>query len=228
MLTSLLRLFYPHCCDACGHSLSPKEQVLCLRCSLKLPYTNFQSIEENPVMRIFYGRLKLHAAMSTYYFKKQSMLQHLIHQFKYNDRKDIALYFGYQMGLLLSKEKHWQPIDVIVPVPLHPSKLKLRGYNQAAQLAEGISKVLGKPVLAKVLQRNSFTLTQTHKSRSDRWENVSKVFAVRDVNAIKGKHVLLIDDVITTGATLEACGLALLQQGASLLSIASLAYTTAR
>jgi ComF family protein len=222
LYTSLLHLFYPHSCDACGKDLMHTEEILCLQCQHTLPVTNFQQYAENPVEKIYRGRTNIKHAMAGYYYVQSSPMQQLIHLFKYQGRKDIALYLGKQMGHMLNKSKWIHEIDCIVPVPLYRIKEKHRGYNQSTILANGIASVTQKPVFNNVLSRQKPTGTQTRKNRVARWQNVATVFAPDNIQSIKGQHVLLIDDVITTGATTEACSNILLTGNAT-VSICSLA-----
>lgn len=224
MIQSLLHLLYPHVCENCGHDLTGTEEVLCISCMRKMPVTSFQSITDNPVERIFWGRAEVQHAMAGYYFARDNCLQHLIHQFKYGGRKDIAVYLGRQLGLQLRQSSWWQKISLVVPVPLNKVKQRHRGYNQAAMLANGIAEVLGCDVLADGLKREAHSVTQTHKTRLERWENVAEVFSLNNPAKVKDRHVLLVDDVLTTGATLEACAHALQAEGDVALSICSLAY----
>ncbi len=226
MLRPLLHLLYPHVCGHCGQELSGTETVLCLRCAFQLPATGFQGIENNPVARIFWGRVSLQHAMAGYYFSRHSCLQGLIHQFKYHGRQDIAAFLGRQLGLLLQQSDWWQEISLVLPVPLSAVKQRRRGYNQAAILAESIAGVLNCAVLPEGLRREPLSVTQTHKSRLERWENVSTVFALNRPEALQDQHVLLVDDVLTTGATLEACAQAVLGAGEVKVSVCSLAYAS--
>jgi ComF family protein len=227
MLTSLLsplvHLFYPHCCEVCGTDLPKADELLCLRCQQALPATNFHRYPDNPVSLIFNGRVPVQQATAAYYYSKSSGLQQLIHQFKYKQRPDIATWLGRQMGYML-QESSWLPaIDCIVPVPLFPRKEKLRGYNQATLLANSIGHVTQLPIQPKALSRQIFTSTQTRKGRTGRWQNVADVFQANDT-FINKQHVLLVDDVITTGATTEACCNALIATGAQ-VSICCLAFS---
>lgn len=226
MLSSLIHLFYPHCCENCGRDLARNEEVLCMRCYLRLPVTRFHLLPENPVERLFYGRFPVQYASSAYYFGKHSQLQQLIHAFKYQGRKDIALYLGRQMGHML-KEGSWiKDITGVIPVPLYKSREKKRGYNQAALLASGLCEATGNAFMGEVLFRKTYTATQTRKSRSDRWENVSDVFCSDQTRSLEGQHVLLVDDVLTTGATLEACAQSLSSIKDVKISVCTLAYTS--
>ncbi|NSL89577.1 ComF family protein [Chitinophaga sp. Mgbs1] len=221
LLSPLVHLFYPHCCELCGTDLSRTDELLCMTCQDTLPATNFHLYTNNPVSGIFSGRLPVTQATAAYYYSQASGLQRLIHRFKYRQRKDIALWLGKQMGHMLQESAWAATVDAIVPVPLNPRKEKERGYNQAAVLAAGIASVLNRPVLPQALVRSQYTSSQTRKNRISRWENVQTVFSAD--SCVNGRHVLLIDDVITTGATTEACGHSLLEAGAG-VSICCLAY----
>jgi len=225
LFSSLVHLFYPHVCEACGRDLVRTEQVLCLHCSRRLPATGFQQHPHNPVEKIFWGRVNIRNAMAAYYYTQASTLQKLIHQFKYHQRKDVALHLGRQMGLMLLQSTWLYEIDCIIPVPLYAARERQRGYNQAALLANGIAGVVQKPLLPHAVQRTVHISSQTRKNRMDRWENVSGVFAVKKPGALQGRHVLLVDDVITTGATTEACSQALVAAQAT-VSICALAFTS--
>lgn len=222
LLTAVVQLFYPHCCESCGTDLLQKEELLCLRCAEALPVTHFQRYQHNPVEKIFWGRVPVDHAMAAYYYSQSSCLQAMIHRFKYQQRKDIALYLGRKAGHLLQQSAWLHKITGIVPVPLFPHKLRQRGYNQSQLLAEGIAAVTGLPVLPALLQRQRYTGTQTRKDRSSRWQNVSGGFTATD--GLAGHHLLLVDDVITTGATTEACCQALVNQAAK-VSVCALAFT---
>lgn len=223
MLHPLLHLMYPHTCECCGHDLTRREEVLCLRCSGKLPATGFQLMHHNPVEKVFWGRVPLQHATAGYYFGRHALLQQLVHQFKYHGRKDIALYMGRQLGLQLQQSSWWQQISLVVPVPLNSVRQRHRGYNQAALLAAGIAGVLGCRMEAGALARMSAVTTQTHKTRPERWENVATVFALQKPAAVQQQHVLLVDDVLTTGATLEACTRAIMEGSNVSVSVCSLA-----
>lgn len=223
LLSSLLDLFYPHTCDGCGTDLTRTEKVLCIRCLRRLPLTGYQHLPHNPVEKIFWGRVNIRHAMAAYYYRKSSLLQQLIYQFKYDQREDIATHLGQQMGALLLQSGWLYEINSIVPVPIHPTKLQQRGYNQAMLLANGVAAITGKPVMEEILFRNNYSPSQTNKGRLLRWQNVSNVFSIRPTDQLKDQHVLLIDDVLTTGATLEACSSLLLSAGAA-VSICTLAF----
>lgn len=223
-LSALSHLFYPQLCAGCGNEL-PENNVLCLRCADHLPFTNFHLHANNPVEKIFWGRVAITAASSHLYFTKDSLIQSLLHKLKYHGRKEIGIYFGKKMGTSFLQSNRFNRIDIIVPVPLHPKKEKLRGYNQATVIGEGISEVMHLP-LVNALERTGITETQTHKNRIERWNNISGKFLPRNPDAIVGKHILLVDDVVTTGATLESCANQLLQLEGVRVSIATVAYAS--
>lgn len=223
LLSSLLHLFYPHTCEGCGTDLSSTEEILCLSCMRQLPVTGFQHHTNNPVARIFYGRAKVLQAMAAYYYVRSTLLQRLIYQFKYHRREDIALFLGRQAGHLLLQSQWIHEITGIVPVPMTAARERQRGYNQAAVLANGIAAVTGKPVINNILARTDQRTSQTTKNRLLRWQNVTASFMLKAPTLPSGQHVLLVDDVITTGATTETCCRLLYDAGAS-VSVCSLAY----
>lgn len=219
---SVLHLIFPHVCAGCGNDVLPKEQALCLRCLDALPLTHYHRHADNPVEKTFWGRLPLVAATAPYYFTKESLMQRLMHQFKYKGNKELGLFLGRQMGTSLIETSRFSTIDVLVPLPLFNTRERKRGFNQATILCEGIADVLQKPVLKNSVIRTMHTESQTNKTRTERWQNMEGHFDITDTESIAGKHVLLVDDVVTTGATLEACGRALLQADGVQLSIATL------
>lgn len=225
-LNSVIHLFFPRLCTGCGNDIYGNDEVLCLSCIDKLPITNFHLHANNPVEKIFWGRLPVTTASSYLYFTKNSLLQQLLHAFKYNGKKEIGFYFGRCMGKSFLESNRFNRVDALVPLPLHPRKEKKRGYNQAAVLCSGIADVMEIPVLKTAILRPQATETQTHKSRLKRWQNMEGKFVLENGDILRNKHVLLIDDVVTTGATLESCGLQLLEAEGLRLSIATLAYTS--
>ncbi|HRO46881.1 ComF family protein [Agriterribacter sp.] len=225
---SVSHLLFPHLCNGCGSDLINGDHLLCLKCYQRLSETGFVSIPDNPVEKALWGRLICNSAMSQYYFTKDSLLQRLIHQFKYKDNKELAHYFGKLMGEALQTSARFQRPDALVPLPLFPDKEYKRGYNQAALLCEGIAAILQVPVLYNTVLRTRYTTTQTHKTRMERWQNVEGVFMCAANAELRQKKILLVDDVITTGATIEACGNAILEDVPDVqLSIATLAYAAA-
>jgi ComF family protein len=223
-ILDFLYLFFPEHCNACGKQLFHGEKQLCISCLYDLPYTDFHLYAENAVARLFWGRLHCHNAMAMLYFKKGSRVQQLIHQLKY--RSQTAL--GFKMGTMLAERlvvsAAYDDADLIIPVPLHFKKERKRGYNQSKVIADGMAEVLHIPVSTSHLIRRLNTGTQTKKNRYNRFENMKAVFHTTIPEELAGKHVILVDDVITTGATLEACGQVLLDCGISKLSIAAVAF----
>ena len=217
-------LYFPKNCPACGRPLRLFGANICGRCSQNLPETHFFEAPGNPIEKIFYGRLPMSAGAAAWYFHKNSALQSLLFQLKYKSNEDVGLFIGKQMGALLAASDRFATIDALVPVPLHPQALSKRGFNQAALICEGISQVWHKPVLRSAITRTKHTNTQTKQSRAVRWENMENAFSIKDPTSIAGKHLLLIDDVITTGATIEACGKTLLSVKDVQLSVAAAAY----
>ena len=191
-----------------------------------MPHTNFAMHANNPVEKIFWGRLALTAAMSEFYFTKGTLIQTLIHEFKYKSNKNVGLYLGAIMGSSLLSNNRFTKIDALVPLPLFADKEFKRGYNQATILCNGMSEVMDVPVIKNNVVRKRFTETQTKKHRTERWENVEGSFEINNAQEIKGKHILLVDDVVTTGATLDACGAEILKIEETKLSIATLAFAT--
>ena len=222
---SLLHLAFPHVCEGCGTDNLQAECLLCLRCQSSLPSTNFHLHANNPIEKIFWGRIPVTCATSQYYFTKESLMQHLMHQFKYKGHKEVGNYLGKLMGWAMAESNRFLNIDALIPLPLHKSKEHKRGYNQATVLCEGISSVLNKPVWKDVVIRPEQTETQTKKGRVQRWQNMEGKFELINADAIEDKKVLLVDDVITTGATLEACGSELLKAKNVQLNIATLCFS---
>jgi ComF family protein len=218
---AFLHLLFPHVCAGCGTDILNNENLLCMHCAEALPETNFELHPDNPVEKIFRGRLQAEAATAQFYFTKESLLQHLMHQFKYRGNKELGLQLGKIMGRQLKESGRFIP-DALIPLPLFPVKERKRGYNQARVLCEGIAEALNIPVLDKIIIRPLHTETQTKKGRIERWKNVEGKFVLKDAQGIKNKHLLLVDDVVTTGATLEACGQQLLNAENVRLSVAAL------
>ena len=196
-----------------------------MNCINDLPHTNFAMHANNPVEKKFWGRLALTAGMSELYFSKDSIVQNMIHELKYSGNKKAGHYFGNLMGKSLLNCDRFD-IDMMIPLPLFQKKEKMRGFNQSAIICNGIAEIINKPVVRNNVIRKVFTETQTKKHRLERWKNVENIFCVTNPSELEGKHVLLVDDVITTGATLEACGSEILKVKGVRLSIASFALTS--
>ena len=224
IFSSSLHLFYPHICTGCGSDLLEENNLLCLRCINDLPHTNFAQYNNNPAEKVFWGRIPVAAAHSEFYFAKGSLIQQLIHQLKYKNNTAIGFYLGELMGRSLLESSRFNNIDYLIPLPLYPDKERKRGYNQATVICNGMSAIMNVPVSIDNVIRQKFTETQTRKHRTERWENVSGSFVIKNPGALKGKNLLLVDDVVTTGATLEACGSVVLQTEGVKLYIATLAH----
>jgi ComF family protein len=196
---------------------------MCTKCLYEIPKTEFHDTEDNPINRLFYGITRVEYATAFFYFHKGSKFRHLIHKLKYGNRPDIGLELGRMFGAEIA-ESFFKNTDFIVPVPLHATKKRLRGYNQSEVIATGLSEGLGKPMLNRILERHVFTETQTKKTLEERHENVREAFRVIDPEKIKGKHILLVDDVVTTGSTLIACTDELLKTEGVKVSVAALAF----
>jgi len=223
-LADFVSLLFPELCKACGESLVSGEDLLCIDCRYNLPFTNFHLKTDNIVAQQFWGKINLEAAYAMCYFTKGGKMQHLMHQFKYKGVQNIGNLLGNIAGEQLNKNPVFSNADLIIPVPLHKSRLRKRGYNQSANFANGLSEKLNIPVDENNLVRIKATETQTHRSRFSRYENMQQVFALTNPEALINKHVILVDDVITTGSTLEACGAELLKVDGLKLSIATIAY----
>jgi ComF family protein len=224
-VNDLLHLFFPHICMGCGSDVLSTDHMICLHCQNDLPVTHFFAQHDNPVEKAFYGRLPIRNGGAAYFFTKESMLQNLVFQLKYRNNRAIGFYLGKLLGAFLQQSARFANVDVLVPLPLNPRKEKIRGYNQATVLCRGITEVFQRPIADKAVFRKVYTETQTHMGRINRWQNMDGVFAVADKDALENKHILLVDDIVTTGATLEACGAEILKIHGTTLSIATLAYT---
>lgn len=204
-------LLFPRLCCGCGTLLVKNEPFLCLDCFFNMPRTNYHLAQDNPVEKLFWGRCRLEKASAFSFYTHDSRMRNIIHSLKYKGMKDVGPMLGELCANELKGSSFFEGIDVMIPVPLHPSKQRKRGYNQSELIANGISLVTGIPVETKTLCRSTYTQTQTRRRRFERWMNVEGVFRVYDYSAIKGKHILLIDDVVTTGSTMEACANELLK-----------------
>lgn len=226
LLDDLVSLVYPKVCMACAKALMRNEECICTHCRYHLPRTGYHAYRDNPVSRLFWGRVDIHAAAALFLFTKGGNVQQLIHRLKYEGQKKIGITLGKMYGSELKQSELFRSADIIVPVPLHPGKLRDRGYNQCDLFAEGLSKSLCIPADTANVHRAVATGTQTKKSRFERWKNVEYVFKTRNPRDLQGKHILLIDDVVTTGSTLEACAQELLTIPGTRVSIAAIAYAS--
>lgn len=219
-----LGLFYPNLCLACREKHLVGEEIICVQCQYQLPKTNFHLHKENEFTHRFWGRLDLFAAASLFRFTKKGKVQRLIHELKYKGKRNIGVKLGAFYGHDLKESELFKDVDCIIPVPLHPKKLHKRGFNQSDLFAQGLAESMGIPWYADGLKRRIYTETQTLKSRSERLANVAEAFEVHLPKRMEGKHILLVDDVITTGATLEACGLKLLEIPHTRLSMSTIVF----
>jgi ComF family protein len=224
-LNALLHLLYPQICFGCGTDQIEKVMPLCNKCIDDLPLTDFFSINENPIEKIFWGRANVHAAGALLFFTKDSLVQSLMVQLKYHHNKKVGVLFGRLMGKAIAAEEKFQQIDLLIPIPILHSKTNSRGYNQSQVIAMGMQQVWNRPIVQDVLIKKSWSNSQTKKNREDRLQQVPDLFYVQDLECINDKHVLLVDDVLTTGATLEAAIASLMTGSPASISIAVAAYT---
>lgn len=222
--SDFINLFYPQVCAGCNNGLFKGESVLCTQCLYHLPKTNFHRFPGNPVEKQFWGKVPVHAATALYYFSKGGRVQHLIHRLKYHGEKEVGIFTGSVLGRQLSGSDRFNTAEIVVPVPLHSSKRKIRGFNQAEFFASGIAASMGIRMIPDFLIREKATATQTHKSRYERFMNVDRIFKANPNYDLKACHFLLVDDVITTGSTLSSCVAGLLEIPGSKVSIATMAY----
>ncbi len=223
MLTQLLDLLYPRLCFACNSHLIAVNETICLSCEYKITPTVYHTMPENIVAERFFGRVKIERATTAFSFVKGGLLQQLIHKLKYDNRPEIGIELGKIYGNILKASGIWSDIDIVIPVPLHPKKKHQRGYNQAEMWGQGLSEALGIELRNDILIRTDYTESQTKKSRTERFSNVENVFSVTDSKALENKHILLVDDVLTTGATLEACSNTLLKNSDVFINIVCIA-----
>ena len=223
--SDFIALLFPRLCVACEQPLPKSERCLCLNCQLTLPETHFHEISPNTFTARFDGRMRLEAAAALYFFTQKSRTQHLIHQIKYSDKREAAVELGRFLGEKLIKSTAFQGIDCIVPVPMHPTKQRWRGYNQAEMFADGLSDSMDVEVNTTALQKVKMTISQTKMSRLQRLTNAQEVFQLTNPKALNGKNILIVDDVMTSGATLESCALAITKQlPDAKISFATIAY----
>ncbi|MCF8378551.1 MAG: ComF family protein [Bacteroidales bacterium] len=222
LLMDILSFVYPLTCEVCGRMLADSEIVLCSYCNIKLPRSNYHLNDENPMVQLFWGRVEIARASSFFFFYKGSPYQSLLHKLKYKGKKDIGLTLGRLFAAELI-ETAFSKTDIIIPVPLHPKKKKKRGYNQSEMIAKGMSELFKTELNTQILLRKGYAGTQTNKNRFDRFLNMKDQFSLELPEKIRGKSVLLVDDVVTTGSTLEACAQLLIDAGCKEVSILTLA-----
>ena len=223
MIQSLVNLFFPKTCYACLNLLEDNQDTICINCRHDLPVTNFHFNDDDTVLKVFYGRVKVENATALFRFEKKGTVQQLIHGLKYKGYEKIGYLLGDWLGGELKTIKHYNTIDLIIPVPLHKRKLKKRGYNQVSKFGKQIAEALNAKYIDDVLLKITNTKSQVNKRRFARWNESDELFTLQNKNAIENKHILLVDDIITTGATLEACINALNQANNIKISIAVMA-----
>lgn len=224
-INDFIRLFFPRNCIVCGTPLVDGEEELCTACLFSLPEVHTANSNENLVERRLRGRVPVQHATALLVFQRKNSTQTILHQIKYSSNQKLAHIMGRQLGLHIARSGQFDDVDIIVPVPLHRRKERRRGYNQSLLLCRGLAQTFERPIADGILVRTRHTESQTHKNRIERLENMKGVFAVTDPKALQGKHILLVDDVITTGATTEACYAALSSVDGLRVSIAALAVS---
>ena len=225
MVINLLNLFFPRVCLGCSAYLGDNETYICTSCRHQLPLTNFHLDGNETLKNVFYGRVNLEQATALLHFSKKGIVQQLMHNLKYRGQQKVGVFLGKWLGEELKTIKSYQDIDVVIPVPLHKSKLRHRGYNQVAKFGKEIANALEIEFNTKVLQKTKTTKTQVFKNRFLRTSSSSATFSISEKQTLKGKHILLVDDIVTTGATIESCANALLQIEGIKISVATMAIT---
>jgi ComF family protein len=226
IFNGLMGLVFPDFCEVCGTPLVRGERYICLSCLYKMPLTKSWEKEDNNIEKLFWGKIGIERACSLFYFRKGSDYRPMIHKLKYKGRYNIGFRLGEELGIHLVNSPLYKDISMLVPVPLHPAKKRLRGYNQSEFIASGMSGVMNLPLEKRNLIRTKFTETQTRKGVIDRWDNVQSIFDIRDKSLYNGEHILLVDDVITTGSTIGACASIILNNCKCKVSIASIGYVS--
>ncbi|WP_110473982.1 ComF family protein [Winogradskyella epiphytica] len=222
-MKNLLNLFFPAVCEACNYVLSDNELVLCTRCRHHLPVTNYHFDDSETVKKVVYGRVALEHATALLHFSKKGIVQQILHNLKYRGHEQISEFFGKWLGAELATLEAYQKIDIVIPVPLYKTKLRKRGYNQVAKFGQEIAKSLKADYNDTVLIKVKPSTTQVFKERIKRWNDDGALFAISENQSLIGKHILLVDDIITTGATVEACATELLKIENIKLSLATMA-----
>ena len=223
ILEDFIGLFFPAYCLACEGALVKGEEIICTECLLEIPKTHYHLDHANPFYQKLEGRIPVKYVMAFLKFRKKGRVQHLLHSLKYKNHPEVGVMLGKLYANDLLKADYGNKFDLIVPVPIHTSRKRKRGYNQSTEFGKGLSEIFKIPCDDLIIERRVKTETQTRKTRLKRWENVSEVFKVVQPEKILNKRILLVDDVITTGATLEACGRSLLDAGCSDISLACIA-----
>ena len=222
----LLDLISPRICVVCGRRLSVTEEVICNKCNLHLPRTGFSNNPyENEMAKLFWGQIPIERAAALFHYESHAEIANIIYQLKYKNHPEIGPLMGRMVATELKRDDFFDGIDVIIPVPLTKKRFRQRGYNQSEEIAKGISEVTGLPVNKEVVKRTAFKGSQTRRSRWDRQENVEYAFELTPGEPIAGKHLLIVDDVVTTGSTIVACAKELVKAGSVKISVLSLGLT---
>lgn len=225
MFHDFVNLLYPTVCHICETELLKNEQILCTSCLHDLPVTRYHLDNENPVKKVFYGRVKIEKATSLLHFRKKSGVQHLIHDLKYRGHREIGTYLGKWLGEELSLIPEYLEIDAVIPVPLHKSRLKERGYNQVEDFGKEIARSLQAEYRDDILLKISSTQTQTFKDRLSRWGKLEETLIIKNAESVTNRHILIVDDLVTTGSTIEACAHKLFEIPNIKMSVATMAIT---
>ncbi|WP_417885298.1 ComF family protein [Zunongwangia sp.] len=225
MFHDLLNLFYPKTCQCCDVALVKNEYIVCTSCLHRLPLTYYISDNENPAKKVFKGRVNIKHAYSLLIFKKKSMVQHLLHNLKYKGQFEISSFLGTWVGEILKENEDFLDIDVVIPVPLHRKRLGERGYNQVDGFGKKIAEKLNAEFYDKNLLKIKASKQRALKKRISRWENMAQSFIIKDASALENKNILLVDDILTTGATLEACVNCISKTNIKSISITTMAIT---
>lgn len=226
ILNNILSSFFPETCVGCSEKLRQQEKILCTRCFHELPLTNFHQYTENPVHNTFYGRVSLENATALLHYKKRGIVQQLLHQLKYKGNEEIGVFLGNLLGHQLKNIESYQSISHVIPVPLHAKRLRKRGYNQVTKFGQQLAQHLDAQYTTTVLKKTTHTKTQAFKSRADRWLTIRDSFSITNHEVLKDQHILLVDDVLTTGATLEACIIALQKTPNIKISVATMSIAS--
>ena len=225
LLKEIFNLFYPQLCFNCETQLYEKEETICLHCRFELPLADYSNQNKNNLEKAFYGRIQVEFATALLLYQRKGITQNLIHQLKYKGKEELGIFFGKWLANDLLTCERCPSFDYVIPVPLHSKRLKARGYNQVTKFGKEIAALLSIPYNDVVLQRKLDTQTQTSKLRIERFNDLKEKFFVDDFKQFKGKHILLVDDVVTTGATIEACVIKLQEIDAIKISVATIAFT---
>ena len=226
LFNDFMSLIYPRLCEGCSNTLHRHERFVCTFCLTSLPRSNYHVSPDNELARLLAGRVPSAIAAAYLLYEKRGRVQSMLHAIKYHEQKELGEYLGHRYAEELSACDAARDVDVILPVPLHESKFRQRGYNQSEWFARGLAEGLRKPMDCVSLQRTKATSTQTRKRKYERWENVEGIFELKDHQKLEGKHCLLVDDVITTGATIEAAWLAIRQANNARISVMSIAFAS--